>query len=150
MDLHDDGSTLIRPKRQEERRSAIRLPVEIDVRVEGAAHHFAGVTGDLSPGGMFIATPSYKGRFIPIGTHVVLTFELRQNGERVELAVIGVVQWRRDDHHDGPPGLGVAFFCLDPEVRTMLVHFCSVRERLYSLPDDVEDYMEDADVAQSA
>jgi uncharacterized protein (TIGR02266 family) len=150
MDLYDDGSTLIRPKRQDERRSAIRLPVEIDVRVEGAAHQFAGVTGDLSPGGMFIATPNFRGRFIPVGTHVVLTFQLRQNGEPHEFAVIGVVQWRRDDHHDGLPGLGVAFFCLDPEVRATLVQFCSVRERLYSFPEHEQEEHQEDDIAQSA
>lgn len=149
MDLYDDGSTLIRPKRQEERRSAFRLPVELEVQVEGAAHRFAAQTGDLSPGGMFIEVPQWNGDPIPEGTDIMLTFELREGGEPIELSVIGVVQWRRDDHRDGPPGLGVAFFCLDPEVRASIVRFCAVREPLYSIREDEQNEQE-ADIAQSA
>ena len=141
MDLYDDGSTLIRPTKRQERRSAFRLPVEIDVRVEGAAHRFEALTGDLSTGGMFVAVSRWVGDPIPVGTHVMLNFTLREGGD---LNVIGVVQWRRDDHHDGVPGLGIAFFCLEPEARATITRFCAVREPFYSLSDEA------ADIAQSA
>ncbi len=107
-----------------ERRRARRLPIEIDVSVEGAACRFTTTSYDLSPGGMFIATHET----IPIGTEVLLGFTLA-NG--VDLEVIGIVQWRRGGHAEAPQGLGISFFCLDPEVRKVLEQFCAVREPLY-------------------
>ncbi len=110
-----------------DRRASRRLPIEIDVTVEGAAHRFTAPTADLSTGGLFVLTVSP----IPIATHVLLAFTL-PNG--AELEVIGVVQWTRTGYGDGTegqPGLGIAFFCLEPEARAVLERFCSVREALY-------------------
>lgn len=113
-----------------ERRGATRLPIEIDVDVEGAAHRFRSSTVDLSAGGLFVMTHHE----IPVGTNVLLAFKL-PNGASLE--VLGVVQWRRDRHLGAEsPGLGIAFFCLDPEVKKILESFCRVREALYSRPDE--------------
>lgn len=105
----------------DERRSARRLPIEVDVEVEGAAQRFRAVSLDLSIGGMFVGTHE----LIPIGAQVMLSFKL-PNGS--ELEVLGTVQWRKSE---GGAGLGVAFFCLDPEIKATLERFCSVREPLY-------------------
>lgn len=112
-----------------ERRAAARLPIELDVDVEGAAHRFRSSCADLSSGGMFIVTH----RDIPLGTHVMLGFKL-PNGASLE--VIGVVRWRRDDRPSdgGVAGLGVAFFCLEPEAKKTLQDFCGVREAIYATP----------------
>lgn len=111
-----------------ERRAARRLPIEVDVDVEGAAHRFRASTVDLSPGGLFVSTQ----RDIPEGTHVMLGLSLPSGAA---LEVIGIVRWRRPVH-DGEggasPGLGIAFFCLDPEVKKTLEAFCAVREPLYA------------------
>lgn len=109
----------------EERRLAARLPIEIDVDVEGAAHRFRSNTANLSTGGMFVVTH----RDIPIGTHVMLSFAL-PNGASLE--VIGVVQWRRDKDSDGVAGLGIAFFCLEPEAKQTIHDFCAVRVAIYA------------------
>lgn len=119
-----------------ERRGATRLPIEVDVDVEGAAHRFRSCTVDLSAGGLFVSTD----HDIPVGTDVLLAFDL-PNG--VSLEVIGVVRWRRDRHlaggRDGSPGVGIAFFCLDPETKKILEAFCEVREALYARSEDEED-----------
>jgi uncharacterized protein (TIGR02266 family) len=109
----------------EERRSGARLPIELDVDVEGAAHRFRSNTANLSAGGMFIVTH----RDIPLGTHVMLGFKL-PNGAALE--VIGVVRWRRDKDADGVAGLGIAFFCLEPEAKKTIQDFCGVREAIYA------------------
>ncbi len=109
-----------------ERRGTPRLPIEMDVEVEGAAHRFRSTTADLSTGGLFVMTH----HDIPIGTNVVLAFKLPSG---VSLEVLGIVQWRRDRHLGSEaPGLGIAFFCLEPEVKKTLEAFCEVREALYA------------------
>ena len=119
-----------------ERRSASRLPIELDVQVEGAAHRFDATSGDISRGGMFVLTH----RAIPVGTHVMLGFTL-PNGTAIE--VLAAVQWQYtgsnrgldlDDTYDTDtrgPGLGLSFFCLEPETKALLERFCDLREALY-------------------
>jgi Tfp pilus assembly protein PilZ len=115
-----------RPEANERRREN-RLPIEMDVEVEGAAHRFVATSGDLSTGGMFIVTPMP----IPVAAEVMLAFEL-PNGKRLEL--LGIVQWR-----SGPvrgqevvrEGFGVAFFCLAPADKELIERFCRLREPLY-------------------
>jgi uncharacterized protein (TIGR02266 family) len=112
-------------RRGVERRQGKRLPIEIDVAIEGAAHQINAQTADLSEGGLFVLTDAP----IPIGTHVMMSFKL-PNG--AALSVLGVVKWTRERHDDSrPPGLGVAFFCLEPEARGTLERFCAVRHALY-------------------
>jgi hypothetical protein len=69
---------------------------------------------------------------------VMLRFTL-PNGTALE--VLAAVQWQYtgngrgpDDHHDidmRGPGLGLSFFCLEPETKARLVRFCELREALY-------------------
>lgn len=131
----EESPTLIRRRPAEmERRRAPRLPIEVDVRVEGAAHRFEATTGDLSSSGMFVLTH----RAIPVGTHVMLGFTL-PNGTALE--VLAAVRWQYtgngrglEDTHDTDtrgPGLGLSFFCLEPETKAQLTRFCDLREALY-------------------
>jgi hypothetical protein len=131
----EESPTLIRRRPAAmERRGASRLPIELEVHVEGAAHRFDATTGDLSRGGMFVLTH----RGIPVGTHVMLGFTL-PNGTALE--VLAAVQWQYtgsgrcpDDHYDADtrgPGLGLSFFCLEPATKALLERFCDLREALY-------------------
>src|SRR5688500_18009585 len=125
--VRDESPTSVRERPKgliEERRGASRLPIEVDVDVEGAAHRFRANTADLSTGGMFIVTH----RDIPLGTNVMLSFTLPSG---VALEVIGIVRWARGKHDDGVAGLGVAFFCLEPEAKKTITDFCAVREAIY-------------------
>jgi uncharacterized protein (TIGR02266 family) len=132
---NEEPPTLIRRRPAEmERRKTARLPIEIEVHVEGAAHRFDATTGDLSSGGMFVLTH----RSIPVGTHVMLGFTL-PNGTPLE--VLGAVQWQHTGNGEDPasdtgfgprgPGLGLSFFCLEPGVKALLERFCVLREALY-------------------
>ena len=57
------------------------------------------------------------------------------------LEVLAAVQWQYtgtgrgpDDHYDidmRGPGLGLSFFCLEPETKALLARFCELREALY-------------------
>src|SRR4051812_34665011 len=123
-----DESPTSRRKRGGERRHSKRLPIEIDITIEGAAHRFTTQSADLSEGGLFVLTDAQ----IPVATHVMMSFTL-PNG--ATLAVLGVVKWVREArqaYEDGAlPGLGIAFFCLEPEARETLERFCAVRHALY-------------------
>ena len=128
----DEPPTLIRRRPATlEKRAGARLPIEMDVCVEGAAQRFTATSGDLSSGGMFVVTQ----RAIPVGAQVMLGFTL-PNGTCLE--VLAVVQWQTyggaDDQVTGAArmaGLGLVFFCLVPEVKALLEHFCAAREPLY-------------------
>jgi uncharacterized protein (TIGR02266 family) len=125
--VRDEALTSLRQRPKnlvQERRAATRLPIEVDVDVEGAAHRFRSNTANLSTGGLFIVTH----RDIPLGTHVMLSFAL-PNGASLE--VIGVVRWRRDKSSESVAGLGIAFFCLEPEAKKTINDFCAVREAIY-------------------
>jgi uncharacterized protein (TIGR02266 family) len=125
--VREEAPTSVRERPKDlvqERRSAARLPIEIDIDVEGAAHRFRANTGNLSTGGLFLVTH----RDIPLGTNVMLSFTL-PNGAALE--VIGIVRWRRDEESDGIAGLGIAFFCLEPEAKKTIHDFCAVREAIY-------------------
>lgn len=129
---HDEPPTLIRRRPAPlEKRGGARLPIEMDVSVEGAAQRFQATSSDLSSGGMFVVTQ----RAIPVGTQVMLSFTLPND---TELEVLGVVQWQTCGGfadvggatvREG--GIGLAFFCLAPEVKALLEDFCSARELLY-------------------
>jgi uncharacterized protein (TIGR02266 family) len=132
---HEESETARRRRLESgtdlDRRATRRLPIEIDVTIEGAAHRFTAPTQDISVGGLFLLTF----RTIPVDTHVMLAFTL-PNGAKLE--VLGVVKWGRVMHGDDGeaqvaqlPGLGIAFFCLEPEARATLERFCTVREALY-------------------
>ena len=119
----DEPPTLIRRRPAAlERRGGLRLPIEMDVHVEGAAHRFDATTGNLSSSGIFVATQ----RVLPLGAHVMLVFTL-PNG--VPLEVLAAVT--RHGGGESGAGFGAAFFCLEPKVRELLESFCAVREPLY-------------------
>lgn len=135
---NDEPPTLIRRRPAAmERRVSARLPIEMDVRVEGAANRFDATIGDLSAGGVFVLTQ----RTLPVGTQVMLSFTL-PNDKAVE--VLADVRWQHVGSAAGwdevaeadattarGPGLGLSFFCLDPESKTLLERFCVLREALY-------------------
>lgn len=129
----DEPPTLIRRRPALlEKRAAARLPIEVDVQVEGAAHRFQATTADLSSGGMFVVTQ----RAIPVGVEVMLGFTL-PNGTALE--VLGVVQWQTNgDGAARQPGLGLAFFCLEPDAKAIVERFCSAREALYFASGEFE------------
>jgi uncharacterized protein (TIGR02266 family) len=107
----------------EERRSFDRVPVETEVSLGSESQFFAGLSGDVSTGGIFVATY----RVLPIGAHVTVEFAL---GDRT-ISAKGTVRWIREARGDTEPGIGIAFDDLTAETRADIVAFCAHRAPLY-------------------
>jgi uncharacterized protein (TIGR02266 family) len=111
-----------------EHRTHHRVKLEVDVGMHSDSHFFTGLSGDLSEGGVFVATY----RDVPIGSKLELDLPLPDGTVQVH----GVVRWTRPGSDDTKPGIGVAFEALQDEVRTRIAKFCAEREPLYFDMDD--------------
>jgi uncharacterized protein (TIGR02266 family) len=107
----------------EELRSAPRKKLEVNVGIQSDSHFFAGLSGDVSKGGLFVATYAE----IPIGGKVVLDFEL-PNGPVV---IEGTVRWHRLPNDNAGPGLGIQFEGVQREQLALIERFCQARPPLY-------------------
>jgi uncharacterized protein (TIGR02266 family) len=110
------------PTHDAERRGGARVPIETDVSLESDSQFFTGLTGNLSSGGVFIATY----RQLPVGCHVVMTLSLPDG----ELRAKGTVKWSRDQSSGAAPGVGVAFDELAPADAERITKFCELRAPL--------------------
>ncbi len=115
-----------------ERRSGPRHPCELSVEFEDETHFLAGLSFDVSRGGIFIATY----RPLPVGTRISLRFVLPTDGSVVRAR--GQVRWVRDTPlSDTRPGMGIAFTSLDPAAVPAITEFCAIRPPLLFDFDDV-------------
>jgi uncharacterized protein (TIGR02266 family) len=103
------------------------LVLEFEVTTSSESQFFAGLSGDVSEGGIFI--PTYQR--VTIGTRATMSLSL-PNGD---FDVHGVVQWTRDASQGTPPGVGIAFEALPVEARVGVEAFCRLRAPLYYDPD---------------
>jgi uncharacterized protein (TIGR02266 family) len=100
-----------------------QIVLEFEVTTSSESQFFAGLTGDVSHGGIFIET--YQP--VPIGSRVAVSLSLPTG----DVEVFGVVEWTRDARHGMSPGVGVAFEELPPDARLSLEQFCRLRAPLY-------------------
>ncbi|MCC6217807.1 MAG: TIGR02266 family protein [Polyangiaceae bacterium] len=101
-----------------------RVVVEVDVGLATESNFYAGLSLDLSAGGLFVATWSPQ----PPGTVVALSFVL-PDGTMVEAE--GVVRWVREASAAAPPGMGVQFQRLGVDELLAIQRFCQERPPLY-------------------
>ena len=95
------------------------------------SNFFTGFSGDLSEGGVFVAT--YEA-LLPPGTEVELALALP---DRPPLRVPGVVRWVREHNDRTPgvfPGMGIAFQAIDPQAAAAIRSFLQHREPLFWEP----------------
>jgi uncharacterized protein (TIGR02266 family) len=101
-----------------EKRVAPRAPLEVDVSLYSESQFFAGLTEDVSEGGLFIAT--YETR--PLGSHLDLALTLPTG---YTIRTLGVVRWLRE-LSESSPGMGIQFAALSPAdlaaIRTFIKH----------------------------
>jgi uncharacterized protein (TIGR02266 family) len=108
-----------------ERRHHERHKVSVDLTISSEHQIFTALSGDVSEGGVFVAT--YKD--IPIGTAVHVTLTLPEG----PLEVAGAVRWRRAAAGEGgaaPPGIGIGFENLPAAHRDAIERFCATRAPL--------------------
>lgn len=112
-------STRSKPSPAEEKRQSPRVELAADVSLFSETHFFAGLTEDVSEGGVFIATYALR----PIGSELDVKFSL-PTGHEVKTR--GVVRWLREASGETSPGIGVQFLGLAPadvaEIRKFLKH----------------------------
>jgi uncharacterized protein (TIGR02266 family) len=123
--MKTEGRRSVRPSSPDgvEHRAHPRVQIEVDVGMHSDSHFFTGLSGDLSEGGVFIATY----RNLPIGSKLELDLPLPDGTVKVH----GIVRWTRPDSEDAKQGVGVAFEQLPEEDRKRIAKFCAEREPLY-------------------
>lgn len=107
-----------------ERREGERVSIALEVALTGDSQFFAGITGDIARGGLFVCTY----RTLEIGTKVDLSFSL-PGGATIKTT--GTVRWMRPAGAGAEPGLGISFDTLGPEDRAHVESFCAERAPLY-------------------
>jgi uncharacterized protein (TIGR02266 family) len=110
-----EPSTPVRPRpeapRADDRRSAPRKTIEVDIGVQSDSNFFTGFTTDISTGGLFVATWDAP----EVGHVVNLNFHLPDGPV---MSVDGEVRWAREYNETSPditPGVGVRFIHLSAE-----------------------------------
>jgi uncharacterized protein (TIGR02266 family) len=112
-----------------ERRAELRVPFEADVTIGSGGRLMTGLAGDISTGGMFVATF----RPMPPGTRLSLRFRL-PTGQVVAAAI---VRWTRDARPGIVAGMGVEFVDLGELDMATLKRFCGDRPRFLAYDEIV-------------
>lgn len=112
------------PVAGELRGDGARAPIEVDVGLATESNFYAGLSLDLSTGGLFVATWKPQRP----GSVVCLSFVL-PDGTMVQAE--GVVRWVREASPDASPGMGVQFSRLGPAELAAIQRFCAARPPLY-------------------
>jgi len=109
-------------------RQHTRVPLEVEVTLESDDNFWTGITNDISQGGLFVAMQATPA----IGEQIELS--LKMPGEPIAWRITGVVRWLRDlraSSEGCPPGCGVQFVGLAPEVLLGIMAFVRQRDTLF-------------------
>jgi uncharacterized protein (TIGR02266 family) len=110
----------------QERRAHPRVRLHTTINLTSQSNFYTGLTGDISEGGVFVATHNV---FSP-GTSVDLEFTLPDNGGAI--IARGEVRWAAEYNElsDGPPGLGIKFLDLSERDRARIERFVRTRDTM--------------------
>ncbi|MBX3275134.1 MAG: TIGR02266 family protein [Sandaracinaceae bacterium] len=108
----------------DDRRRLPRVELEVDIGVHSETNFYAGFSGDVSEGGIFVAT--YKP--LPIGTKTTVSFVM-PGGHHV--VTEGEVKWVREAAWDVTPGMGITFTKLSDHDRKMIQWYAQQRTPLF-------------------
>jgi uncharacterized protein (TIGR02266 family) len=112
-----------------ERRAELRVPFETDVTIGSEGRLLTGLSGDISEGGMFVATF----RPMPPGARLSLRFRLPTG----QVMASGVVRWTRDARPGIVAGMGIEFVGLAELDCSALKRFCGDRPRFLAYDEIV-------------
>lgn len=116
-----------KPPAPQSQRVQQRVKMQAAVDFGSDNNFFSGFSGNISDGGLFVATVKH----LAIGTQIDLNFSL-PSGERIQAQ--GVVRWVRevnDKDSDSMPGLGVQFTRLDETAQAAIERFVASREPMF-------------------
>jgi uncharacterized protein (TIGR02266 family) len=110
-----------------ESRSHQRLPFEVEVDVVSEHNFFAGLTLNISDGGIFVSTHVHH----KIGTR--LEIRLMLPGDTEPTTIMTEVRWVRDadEKIEGGAGLGLRFVDIEPATAAKIQAFTARRDPLY-------------------
>jgi uncharacterized protein (TIGR02266 family) len=108
-------------------RHSRRFPFEINVDIVSEHNFYAGLSLNISEGGLFVATHVEY----PVGTK--LEIRLLLPGDEEPTTIKTEVRWVRPHNADadGSAGMGLRFIGLSPEVMTKIHRFAQNRDPLY-------------------
>ena len=111
------------PTPRPEQRASVRHELKVDVTIASDTHFFAGLAGDVSRGGIFVATFAD----IKVGQRIFLQLSLLDH----EISAVGTVRWRREAAESVTPGVGIQFDKLDSTFMELVEKFCADRPPMY-------------------
>jgi uncharacterized protein (TIGR02266 family) len=104
------------------------VPIQAEITLGSDSQFFTGLGGNLSTGGVFVATY----RMLPVGCNVAVHIVLPDG----ELVAKGTVRWVRDVESGAAPGLGIAFDRIAAEDEGRIASFCASREPMLHDEED--------------
>ena len=128
MDAHALGIDLDELDRESqppasERRIYPRIGFEVEVGFVSETHFYAGLSMDVSEGGLFVATYQLQ----PVGSEVAVTFVL-PNGHAVTTGA--TVRWVREQNEETSPGMGLEFNLVGEDL-AQVKSFCRRRQPMF-------------------
>jgi uncharacterized protein (TIGR02266 family) len=111
------------PPFEQNRPGVVVVREDLDVSWTSESHFYAGLSGDVRTGGLFVATYAP----LAVDTRVELQFELPTGSVRAT----GTVRWQRRENEGGVPGMAVALDDVEPESVRAIERFCEIRPALY-------------------
>lgn len=115
------------PASTEENRREVRAPLEVEVSLESENNFYAGITGNVSTGGVFIAT------YTPPPTGAEVTLDLKLAGSPETFTLRAVVCWSRSPERAtefAPPGVGLRWIALPSSVEATIKRFVDKRDTI--------------------
>ena len=111
----------------QERRVSPRVKFHTQIHLASHSNFYTGLTGDISEGGVFVATHN----IVSIGTIVALEFTLSDGQDAI--TVRGEVRWAAEysELSDGHPGVGVKFVDLTEHDRQRIERFVRSRDTMF-------------------
>jgi uncharacterized protein (TIGR02266 family) len=108
-----------------ERRTTERVSLDADIGLHSATQFFTGLSGDVSRGGLFVATWAP----LPLGTEVTVSFVLPGG---YQITAPGRVAWLKEpqtstENSEDTPGMGVRFTTLSDADREAIEQFLARR-----------------------
>jgi len=117
---------------QDDRRTAPRHDLNVDVTFESEHNFYTGLTQDLGGGGLFVSTRVLR----PIGECVRVRLTLPGSPEVLD--AIAEIRWVRPvDTAEGDAGMGLQFLQMSGKTKQAVKEFVAKREAMILTDGDV-------------